>query len=266
VKLEIEIKTEGDISNQAKKVIENIKKDLQAATQAIGQGAYQQAHNIADQKMSTELSSIYKKNLYIKKLSENAVEIGIKEEAFWIENGKKGGFMEELLNHKSGSPPKVSKEGHKYRVIPFEKSTTKKSTSSSGEAAINELKTFLRKENIRYSKTRALALDEKGSPRIGRIHSFDIKKMRENGKKSVEGLSRNLQGLSIYQNFNPQTKRVERNIMTFRVISEKHRNSGKWQYPANKPKKEVMKDVFRWVEQTWQSKILPELKAKYEKK
>ena len=68
MKLEIEIKTEGDIGNQAKKVIENIKKDLQAATQAIGQGAYQQAHNIADQKMSTELSGIYKKNLYINKL------------------------------------------------------------------------------------------------------------------------------------------------------------------------------------------------------
>jgi hypothetical protein len=265
VKLQVDIKTEGDIDKQAQKIIENLKKDIAAATKALGQGAYIQAQSIADQKMSPELSSMYKQNLYINQLSENVTEVGIKEEALWIEEGKKGGFMEELLNHKSGSPPKVSAEGHKYRVIPFKHSATGKSSSISGQAAINELRTFLKKEGIRYSKTRALALDEKGSPRIGRIHSFDIKSMREANKKSVEGLSRNLEGLSIYQNYNPQTKRVERNIMTFRVISEKHRNSGKWQYPAGRPKKEVLKDVFRWVEQTWQAKILPELKAKYEK-
>lgn len=265
MKLEVRLETEGNVSEQAQKIIENLKKDIVAATKALGQGAFQKAHEIADQKMSPELSGVYKQNLYINELSENITEIGIKEDAFWIEQGKKGGFMEELLNHKSGSPPKTAKDGSKYRVIPFKHSATGKGSSTASQTAINELKTFLKKEGIRYSKTRALALDANGSPRVGRIHSFDIKAMRDRKKKSVENLSRNLEGLSIYQNYNPETKRVERNIMTFRIISEKHRNSGKWQYPAGRPKKQVLKDVFAWVEQTWQSKIFTELKNKYEK-
>lgn len=265
MKLEVQVETEGNISKQAEKIIENLKKDVNAAIKALGQGAFQKAHEIADQKMSPKLSSIYKKSLYINELSENITEIGIKEDAFWIEQGRKGGFMEELLSHKSGSPPKTAKDGSKYRVIPFEHSTTGKGSSTASQTAINELKTFLKKEGVRYSKTRALALDANGSPKVGKIHSFDIKAMRDKGKKSVENLSRNLENLSVYQKYNPETKRVERNIMTFRIISEKHRNSGKWQYPANRPKKQVLKEVFQWIEQAWQSSILPELKNKYEK-
>jgi hypothetical protein len=241
MKFKIDIVESGDISEEARGIIENIRGDLNLAVKALGRGAEAQARLLADQNMSSSLSDIYKKNLYIEEIADNIVEVGIKEGAFWIEHGKKGGFMEELLNHKSGKPPKVSKEGHKYRVIPMSHSTSSKGASSgSGDAMVNELKTFMKKQGVRYSKNRALATD------------------------SI--LSRNLQGLSVFQNVNPKSGKVERSIMTFRVISEKHRNSGKWQYPAGKPKKEILKDVYRWIEHTWQSQIFPELKNKYEKK
>ena len=53
--------------------------------------------------------------------------------------------------------------------------------------------------------------------------------------------------------------------MTFRVISEKSKEEGKWNHPGRKGEK-ILDETFKWVEKAWQTQILPDLKRKYESK
>jgi hypothetical protein len=262
--LKLYIKSSDVLKEATEKVKKKIEDDLKNSVKVLGKGALKEAEKLAQENLPTSLENIYKDSLYIEELSENMVAIGVREDAEWIEKGRRGGFMEELLNRKSGSEVKESKDGNKYRVIPFKHSTEISKKSSSGNELVNELKTFLRRQGVPYSKSRALALDENGSPRIGKIHSFNIMEMRNKGKKGAASLSRNLQGVSIFQNKNPITGKVERNIMTFRVISEKHRGS-KWEHPGRNGE-EILSKTFQWVQDTWQRDLLPELKRKYGKR
>lgn len=256
----IDIKS-SDVLEKAKETIKkNLEDDLKKVVKTLGSSALKHAEDIAKDNLPDSLNNIYKENLYIEQLSDNIVVVGVRPEALWIEEGRKSGFMDELL--KNG---KTSKDGHKYQVIPFKKETGRKNTSNSGEDLVNELKGFLKSQGIRYSKTRGLALDDKGSPRVGKIHSFNIKDLKGKKKQRVQDLSKNLQGLSIFQNYNEKTGRVERDIMTFRVISEKHRGTGKWEHPGRQGEK-ILEKTYEWIEKTWQREILPELQRKYKGK
>jgi hypothetical protein len=258
----LNIKT-SDIKSELKKEIkEKLEKDIKSIIQTLGKSAIKHAEELAQKQLPNSLNKIYKDNLYMEQISDNIVEVGIRKEALWIEEGRKSGFMDELLK---GSNVKISKDGHKYRSIPFEHSTKiEPKTSTNKKEEIEQLKKFLKSEGIRYSKTRALELDDKGSPRIGRIHSFDIKKMRDSNKKSAQKLSPNLEGLSVYQRENPQTGKVERSIMTFRTISEKHKETGKWEHPGRKGEK-IIDDTFKYIQEMWEKELFPELKREYEK-
>lgn len=255
-----------DISDIAKTIEEKIRKkleeDVKKTIQTLGKSAIKHAEDLSQKKLPKSLDKIYRQNLYMEQISDVIVEVGIRKEALWIEEGRKGGFMEELLQ---GPGVKTSKDGHKYRSIPFEHSTQVSPTSSvDKKAEVEELKKFLKSEGIRYSKTRALELDEKGSPRIGKMHSFDIKSMREGKKKKIQNLSKNLQGISVYQRENPETGKVERSIMTFRTISDKHKDQGKWEHPGRKGEK-ILDDTFKYIQDLWEKELFPELKKKYEK-
>jgi len=259
--LKLNIKSSDIVKELEEKIKKKLEKDMENVVKTLGKSALKHAEDLAQKQLPNSLSKIYKDNLYMEQISDTIVEVGIRSEALWIEEGRKGGFMDELLK---GSNVKTSKEGHKYRVIPFEHSTEiKEEMSTDKKEEIQNLKNFLRSEGIRYSKSKALELDEKGNPRIGKIHSFDIKKMRDSNKQSVKNLTPNLQGLSVYQRENPKTGKVERSIMTFRVISEKHKGS-KWEHPGREGEK-ILDDTFKYVEELWEREFLPELKRKYEK-
>lgn len=260
--LKLNIKSSDVIKQTKEKLKERLEEDLKKAVQTLSKGAAKHAEKLAKEKLPKSLGSMYAENIYVEQLSDNISVVGIREQALWIEEGRKGGFMEELLTRKSGSDVKTDKEGNKYRIIPFEHSTGKDMTSSSeGQELVKELKNFLKSKGVNYSKNRGLELDEKGSPRIGKIRSFNAKDMK-GSKRNPSELSRNLQGVSVFQNMNKKTGKVERNIMTFRVISEKHRGS-KWEHPG-RPGEKILDEAYKWVEETWRKDILPELKKKYE--
>mgnify|MGYP003108822861 CR=1 FL=1 len=259
MRLTFEIHTSDILQKAKEKVKKQIENDTKLMAKALGDGAIKHAENLANQ-LPNSLGNIYKESLYIEQESENIITVGIREEALWIEEGRKGGFMSELL--KDG---KVSKDGSRYRVIPMEKKTSIKSanaSSSSGTDLIDDLKGFFRSQGIRYSKDRALSMDENGSPRIGRIHSFSIKDLRDSRNKSAQSLSKNLQGVSVFQNKNSNTGKVERSIMTFRVISDKSKSKGKWNHPGRSPER-IIDETFKWVQDTYQRDLLPALRKKY---
>jgi hypothetical protein len=264
MELKLNVKVEDLSKEITDKIKQSLEKDLNKIVTDLGKSAVQHLQKLSEQ-FPKELEKKYKDNIYIEQLADNIVEVGLREEIAWIDQGRKPGFMKDLLERKSGSDVKTAKDGTKYRVIPFEHQTQGTPKSTQAADLVGQLKNFLKAEGVAYSKTRALKKDESGNPRVGRIESFDIKKMRESNKKSVKNLSPNLEGVSIYQNMNAKTGKVERNIMTFRVISEKHQGTGKWEHPGIEGKKTVDK-TFDWVKEKWEREILPELKKKYESK
>jgi len=257
MKLTFDIKTSDILKEVKEKVKKQFESDMKLIAKSLGDGAVKHAQKLADQ-LPNSLGNKYKENIYIEQQSENFITVGIREEALWIEEGRKGGFMSELL--KNG---KTAKDGSKYRIIPIEKKNTAKKTSTSGDDLVGELKTFFRSKGIRYSKNKALATDSNGSPRIGKIHSFSIKDL--NNSKSGKSLSKNVQGVSVFQNKNAKTGKVERSIMTFRVISDKSRSKGTWVHPG-RPPENIMIDTFQWVQDTYQRELIPALRKKYESK
>ena len=100
-------------------------------------------------------------------------------------------------------------------------------------------------------------------PSLGK--SIFIRFNNFNPQRESESLSSNLQGVSVYQNMNEKTGKVERSVMTFRVITEDDRGTGKWEYPV-KPGEKFLEEANKWVQDAWQRDILPELKKKYESK
>jgi hypothetical protein len=256
--LKFNIKSSEVLKNVKEKVKKKLEEDLKTVVKALGKGARQKAEQLAQQKLPGSLNEIYQDNLYMEEISENMVAVGIRQPASWIENGRKGGFMEELLKN-----AKTSKDGNRYKVIPMKQKTSSSAPKgmASGDTLVGELKTFLRSQGVPHSKNRSLALDKNGSPRIGRIHSFDIQGMRGK-KKSAQKLSPNLQNISVFQNVNAKTGKVERNVMSFRVISDKSKSQGKWNHPG-RPGEKILQETYQWIQENWRQKVLPELRKKY---
>lgn len=248
-----EVQVIGDFTEFSKKIEKDIMQDVNTSIKALAASAFEKTQELADKKLSKNIASIYKKNLTIQQPSENVSIISLNEEAQWIEEGRKAGFMEDLL--KKGF--KTSKNGTRYRVIPLNDKKNTETQALTTENLLNELKSFLDKRSIRTGATENLALDKNGSPRIGRIHTFDLKKIRD--KKAF---SDNIDRISVSQDKNPSTGKVERNIKVFRVISEKHKSEGKWNHPGTKPAR-IMEETYGWVETVWKNEILPKIKQKY---
>lgn len=251
----VDVKFQGSIEDLSKEIKKDLKEDLNQAVKTLGAGALKNAQDLADKHLPKKLAGMYKDALKIEEIADNIVVIELNENARWIEEGRKSGFMEELLK---GSGVKKGKDGSKYRVIPLEgKENIPQQSSAQGQNLVNELTSFLKTKNIRAGKNEGLALDNQGSPRIGRIHSFDIKDIRD--KKAF---SDNIQRVSVFQNKNPQTGKTEKSITAFRVISEKHKGTGKWNHPGTSPAR-ILEQTFKWVEQTLQTQIFPAIKSKY---
>lgn len=160
------------------------------------------------------------------------------------------GFMEELLNGKSA---KTGKNG-RYAVIPFKHNENPSQQSEKATKLADEIKQALRKRNINWRK---IEKNADGSPRIGRLHTINVETARLSPKHKTEpGM-----GVSVYQSKDKQGN-VRRDVVTFRIIHEKHRQEGLWVHPGRKGDK-LMDKALDWAMNTWEKEILPMLLEKY---
>lgn len=189
---------------------------------------------------------------------DNMWIVNLKEEAMFVEEGRKSGFMSELLDGKSS---KTSKEGKKYAIIPFEHSKGPSEQSSQARKLTDEIKTFLKRKNVNWQK---IEYGADGSPRIGLLHRFDIPSARSKGKLTPKSRDPLLKGVAIYQT-KTESGNVRRDVMTFRVIHEDHKEEGKWVHPGMEGKK-LMDKVYEWALKEWDSTILPSILQEYDKK
>lgn len=165
------------------------------------------------------------------------------------------GFMEELLNGKSG---RTGKNG-KYAIIPFQHNKNPTEQSPKAYDLAQEIKYELKKKGVNWKK---IETDSDGSPRLGKLHTFQFDNARAIAQKATHK-NPLTKGVSVYQT-KQKDGSVRRDVMTFRVISEKSRNEGAWIHPG-RPGNKILDKAFEWAMQTWERDILPAVFAKYGK-
>ena len=234
----------GELKNQ-------VKKDLNDSVKALASMTHGKTLEIATEDLKS-LAKMYKDGVTFQEIEENLWVVSLDEKLLWIEEGRKSGFMEELLRGKSA---KTNKKGQKYAVIPFEHSKNPSEQSNTAQQLTEQIRTYLKKKDISYKK---IEYNPDGSPRLGLLHRFSVKSARLKPIHKHEPL----EGVAIYQRKDEQGK-VQRDVMTFRVISEKHRAEGLWVHPGREGNK-IMDKAFEWAVKTWENQILPEVLSKYE--
>lgn len=248
--LNFEINVE-EIAESFGELKEKVKKDLIAGVQSLATMTHAKTLEIAGTKLKS-LKEKYMENVEFDSPEEGLWVVTLKKPAMFIEEGRKSGFMSELLTGKSS---KISKEGKRYAVIPFEHSKKPSQQSAKANELANQIKTAMKEKGIPWKK---LEVDESGSPRIGRLHSFSIDnpRMRPEHKGSLT------KGISVYQTKDPSTGKVRRDVMTFRVITDDHKQEGLWNHPGMKAAK-IMDEAFEWAMDTFSREILPEIFKEY---
>jgi hypothetical protein len=232
----------------------SIKKEVEAEVVKAVEGLAIMTHAKVNELARDELKSLsklYMDNLEFSNPSENFWIVTLKEPALWIEEGRKKDFMDELLRGKSA---KTNAKGEKYAIIPFQHNKPPTQQSATAFSIANRIKSELKGRGVSWKK---IEKDDQGSPRLGRLHSFNIESAR------VNPLHKNplTYGVSVYQT-KQKDGSVRRDVMTFRVITEKHKGEGLWIHPGRQGNK-LFEKAFEWAEKEFETSILPAVLEKF---
>lgn len=228
----------------------DLKKEVEAALTDGVQRLASMTHAKTLEHAQSELTSTRKK--YTDALSFEEIEKGVwvvslDESALFIEEGRKSGSMvDDLLRNNA----KVSKDGNRYKAIPFEHSKPPSQQTPKAKEITDQIKRELRSVGVPFKK---IEYNPDGSPRIGKLHKFDFPSNKPSAMASHPALS----GLTIYQH-KTSGGNIRRDIMTFRMVSDKSKAEGKWHHPGLEARK-FMDKAFASALQEWESEILPEI-------
>ena len=193
----------------------------------------------------------YMDNLDFEEVVPGLWVVSLDQAALWIEEGRKAGDMTEDLLRKGA---KTAKDGSRYKAIPFDQAKPSSQLTPFGNDMVKKLKNELRKQGIPYKK---LELGPNGSPRIGKLHEFNIESPRPTKRASTPALF----GVSIHQTLG-KSGRVKRSIMTFRIVSSKHKGT-RWIHPGAEGEK-FFEKAFEWAQETFEKEILPKIYERFQ--
>jgi hypothetical protein len=223
-----------------------------------------QAHSMIAAKAQAKLKStrqLYMDNLDIKPIEasgDNVIwSVMLYQPAKWIEDGQPAHNM---LDYLLKSPKaKTAKDGHKYLVVPFKHNKP----SNQRSEAQNKITNYVNKELKNRGLDKVITRD--GKPVLGRAATLDL-----TGKDSPRGRFNQplLKGLTIYQTEMRNSKgevmkdkkgetRIRRDVMTFRVASERQKGSGLWDKP-NREGLKAFEETAKEIDVIWE-KIIQDL-------
>jgi len=249
LKFEIDIEA---LAATFKEEAEKVQEALYEGVKALSAMTYARTVELANEKLHTTRED-YIEALDYKEISKGVWVVSLSEKMLWIEEGKDAGSMIDDLLKKN---PKTAKDGTKYKVIPFEHSKSPSRMTPMHQSLVEDLKKELKSRSIPFKK---IEKNADGSPRVGKLHSLNIASPLPTPRASHPIFH----GLTIYQSKTPSGK-VRRDIMTFRIASEKHKQTGKWVYPGLEAYK-LMDKAFEASVKEFEDQILPSILAKYEK-
>jgi hypothetical protein len=199
----------------------------------------------------------FMKSLHLEQVATGVHIIYIDEEGLFVEDGVKAGSMKAKLL-----------KGRKYVIIPFSHNVKKQSRTDQMSMIRGALSTALKKEGLSVSgkeyhnnDPRTPKLSEVGpNGRLKPIHTFNFA-----SPVWGKGTTPVLHGVNIYQKevYDSQKgKSIQRDIFTFRTISEKTQSPPKWMTEGKEPKHYLEKAEL-WAEEFWKSDIEPKLFSKW---
>lgn len=251
------------------------KKAMEEAAQRLVAMTRGKAIELANERLHTR-RQMFIDGLDMVEVNDSTYLISLDAKVRWVDDGKKPGSMiDDLLN----SPKtKTSKDGSKYRVIPFRHGPAGPTQQTPAQQTLlNTIKTELKKRGIPYGK---IETNASGQPLLGSLHKFSINNQPVKtantpgqGAGPIGSVMQGptgiplLQGIQIRQRMqqNPDgSESVKRDIMTFRVVSSKHKDQGRWEHPGTAPVN-IMDDTAKWALETWEKEIAPGIIMELEK-
>lgn len=209
-------------------------------------------------KLKTSLKD-FQDNLGFEEVQPGIWVVSIDQPAMWIEEGIEPGhdMKPDLLKN-----AKVTKNGKRYKVIPFDHGAPPTSRNATADRIVEELKSGLRQINKERKaidpKSGAISITKieknpDGSPRVGKLHEFDIQsdKPTKNAKHPA------LKGLTIYQSKDNKTGNIRRDVLTFRTVSDGS-DPNSWIHPGYIAQ-HFLDDAEVWALNEWENKILPDV-------
>lgn len=245
----------------------NIGPQLESHLKTAGESLTMATHGHILEQVQQKLHSSRQKYvdaLSFDKIGDDTWVISLDHPAMWIEEGIPPGteMIDWLLGpgrSGKGKNIKTAKDGSRYRSIPLQHNKGPTQSTPKGTSLTDMLKQAMKERKIPYG---GIEKDATGKPKIGLLHSFDVKKL-DNGKTVPLGRSGKsmLQGVRVYQkpvkdkNGNTSVKKA---ILTFRTVSSKAKGTGAWVHTGFEAK-HFLDDAYSWALSQWESKIVPDL-------
>jgi hypothetical protein len=279
-----------DILDACKDEQENAKKQLVKSVSDLAKATQGHIMELARTELSPALQLIFKgkedqHNIHLETLAPGTHVITLSGSAYWIEEGISPGS--DMKNDKwlfKSKSTKVSKEGHRYLVIPFEHSKAPSQQTGFERNLSDRIKFELKAQNKIRKKNglppipwAGIETDKTGKPKEGFLHEFSFK----GGKAKSSWSSEPLERLRIYQAVERDKEgrakltksgktKVSRSFMTFRTASENPKPSpktgvapkDKFIHPGFTAKKFMDKSA-EWAEQEFYNRILPAIFEKW---
>ena len=220
--LEEQLKALGVEIDQLTKEIENRAKQGMRLLQ-------QQIYGKIVEKVQEKLKStrhIYLANLGMLNETDNLYVVYLKKEAAWIEDGIEPHEMIDNLTR--GPKSKQAQDGSRYNIIPFKHNKTPQHTSRAQMQIQRVVKQELKKRGL----DKPIMVD--GRPQLGRVVTLKTE-LASKGMPVNKFDKPILAGLTIYQKAVKTTTgktKIQRDVMTFRVVSTKQKGSGMWYHPG----------------------------------
>lgn len=242
----------ADLAKQFKELAVEVEQDLRKGVQNLAAITHAKVAEMANSELKTSRKQFIDA-LGFEEVADGIWVVSIDEKGVWIEEGIEAGhdMKPDLLK----GATKTTKDGNKYRSIPFDHTTGPSNMTATSQHIVNLLKSELKKAKIPFKK---IEKNPDGSPRIGKLHSKSFDSPIP-GKGNTPALS----GVSIYQT-KTKSGSIRRDVLTFRTVSSGPASAGKWIHPGTQPRK-FLERAEEWAIKTWESDILPDILSKYDK-
>ena len=186
--------------------------------------------------------------------SGNIWVISLDESANWMEDGIKPGtdMKPGLLGGKSSATIPFD-----HGKNPTQQTETQKNIQIELKAGLAQINKERKANGQTPVNLKKIEKNPDGSPRIGRLHEFDI----ASSKPTAGAKHPALKGLAIYQSEDKKTGKVRRDILTFRTVSTQSAPDS-WIHPGFEGRN-FFEEAYNWALQEWESSVLPRVLAKW---
>lgn len=260
---------------------QNLVPAMERAARAAAEQLSAQTHAHIVERVQAKLRSTrekYLENLGMQQVDGNTWVIQVDQPALFIEDGLPPNFdmIDSLLDdsprpgakNKPTGKTKTAKDGSRYRVVPFEHSKAKTRQTPAQTSLTDTIKSEMKRRGMPGIGT--LEVDGNGKPKQGLVRSFSIRNQPVKtsvgpgqGKGPMGAVRQGptgipfLQGVRIYQKTMKDGKGkdvTKKAVMTFRVVSTKHKGQGRWIHPGLQARK-FLDEAVDWALREWETKI-----------